>query len=100
MLLHELSSHKVRLLLSVLMLEDAGRNHHAIPGVDPIVSHEPRYFADEGHKALIDQLPAFCGSVTPSYRRTATYIALAHLLKEGGALRPRLKLFNVLSVKG
>src|ERR671921_966523 len=57
MLLHELSSHKVRLLLSVLMLKDAGRNHYAIPGVDPIVSDEPRYFADEGHKALLDQLP-------------------------------------------
>src|ERR687897_3812727 len=56
MLLHELSSHKVRLLLSVLMLKDAGRNHYAIAGVDPIVSDEPRYFADEGHKALLDQL--------------------------------------------
>src|SRR5215211_7419905 len=44
--------------------------------------------------------PTFCGSVTPSYRRTATYIVLAHLLREGGTLRPRLKLFNVFSVEG
>src|ERR687893_429147 len=57
MLLHKLSCHKVRLLLSVLMLKDAGRNHYAVPGVDPVVSYEPRYFADEGHKSLLDQLP-------------------------------------------
>src|SRR5918998_5735498 len=61
MLLHELSCHKVRLLLSVLVLIDACRNHYAIPSVDPVVSHEPRYFADEGHKALIDQLPHLLG---------------------------------------
>jgi hypothetical protein len=61
MLRHELSSHKVRLLLSVLMLKDACRNHHAIPSVDPVVSDEPRYFADEGYKALIDQLPRLLG---------------------------------------
>src|SRR5215208_1448494 len=30
---------------------------------------------------------ASSGLVTPSYRRTATYIALAHLLGEGGTLR-------------
>src|SRR5215211_8332209 len=42
----------------------------------------------------------FCGSLTPSNRRTATYIALAYLLREGGTLRPRLKSFNVFSVKG
>src|SRR5215211_7123932 len=43
----------------------------------------------------------FWGSVTPSNRRTATYIALAHLLHiEGGTGRPRLKLINVPSVKG
>src|SRR5215218_10365502 len=57
MLRHELSCPKVRLLLSVLMLEDARRNHNPVPGVDPVVSHEPRHFADDGHEALIDQLP-------------------------------------------
>src|ERR671911_689611 len=59
MLLHELSCHKVRLLLSVLMLKDACRNHYTIPSVDPIVSDEPRYFADEGHEALIHKPPRF-----------------------------------------
>src|ERR671917_388220 len=102
MLSHELSCHKVRLLLSVLMLIDAGRNHYAIPSVDPIVSHEPRYFADEGHKALIDQLPHLL--------RVGDALVSAHCnvhsfspppKKEGGTLRrPRLKLFNVFSVKG
>src|SRR5215217_1016321 len=56
MLCHELSCPKVRLLLSVLVLEDAGRNYYAVPGVDPVVSYKSRHFADEGHKALIDQL--------------------------------------------
>ena len=46
MLRHELSSHKVGLLLSVLMLKDACRNHYAIASVDPVVSDEPLYFAD------------------------------------------------------
>src|SRR5919112_1085453 len=58
MLCHELSCHKVRLLLSVLMLKDACRNHNPVSCVDPIVSDEPRYFADEGHKALLYQLPS------------------------------------------
>src|SRR5215210_3138785 len=53
-----------------------------------------------GTKPSSTSCPTFCGSVTPSYRRTATYIVLAHLLREGGTLRPRLKLFNVFSVKG
>src|ERR671913_1749269 len=52
MLPHELSCHKGRLLLSVLMLKDAGCNHYAVPGVDKVVSHEARHFADEGHKFL------------------------------------------------
>src|SRR5215211_7216788 len=61
MLLHELSCPKVRLLLSVLMLKDAGRNYDAVAGVDVIVSHESRHFADDGHKALIDQLRHLLG---------------------------------------
>src|ERR671921_1753849 len=100
MLLHELSSHKVGLLLSVLMLKDACRNHYPIPSVDPVVSDDPRYFADEGHKALLDSWPAFWGSVTPSYRRTATYIALAYLLHiEGGVISPAV-LRNVAKCEG
>src|SRR5215208_1356777 len=52
MLCHELSCHKGRLLLSVLMLKDAGCNHYAVAGVDKVVSHESRQFADYGHKVL------------------------------------------------
>src|SRR5215210_5777717 len=57
MLRHELSSPPVRLLLSGLVLIDAGRNHHPVPGVDPVVSHESRDFADDGYKALLHQAP-------------------------------------------
>src|SRR5918997_6609457 len=57
MLCHELSSPPVCLLLSVLVLKDAGRNHHAVPGVDPVVSHESRQFADDGYKALLHLAP-------------------------------------------
>src|SRR5215211_6140099 len=54
-----------------------------------------------GTKPSWATLATFCGSVTPSNRRTATYIALAYLLHiEGGTGRPRLKLINVPSVKG
>src|SRR5919107_1246201 len=56
MLRHKLSSPKGRLLLSVLMLKDADPNYYAVPGVDCVVSHEPRHFADDGHKALLGHL--------------------------------------------
>jgi hypothetical protein len=60
MLLHELSSHEVRLLLGVLMLKDAGRNHYAVPSVDLVVSDEPLYFADQGYeKPSSTSWPAF-----------------------------------------
>src|ERR671916_274038 len=36
-----------------------------------------------GTKPSWTSCPAFCGSVTLSYRRTATYIALAYLLHTG-----------------
>src|SRR5215213_7716722 len=88
MLLHKLSSHKGRLLLSVLMLKDANADHYAVPGVECVVSHESRHLADDGHKAFLATLATFCGSVTPSYRRTATYIAFAYLLiRKGGTRR-------------
>src|SRR5918994_1108353 len=57
MLLYELSSPKGRLLLSILVLKDAGRNYYAVPGVDPVVSHESRHFADQGHEAFLGHLP-------------------------------------------
>src|SRR5215218_3634467 len=101
MLLHKLSSHKGRLLLSVLMLKDANPDHYAVACVERVVSHESRHFADDGHKAFLGHLGHLLGSVTPSYLRTATYIALAYLpLREGGTGRPRLELINVPSVKG
>src|SRR5215212_6430385 len=53
MLSHELSCHKGGLLLSLLMLKDACRNYYAVSGVDPVVSHESRHLADDGHKALL-----------------------------------------------
>src|SRR5829696_9795521 len=61
MLPHELSCHKGRLLLSVLMLKDAGRNCYAVPSVDRVVSHESRHFADDGHKALLGHLRHLLG---------------------------------------
>ena len=67
MLGHERSSLEVRLLLGVLMLEDAGRNHNPVTGVDEVVSDESRHLADDGNKALIDQLYAdFFNRLFPS----------------------------------
>src|SRR3712207_5900235 len=56
MLRYELSCPKGGLLLSVLMLKDAGCNHYAVAGVDQVVSHESRHFADDGHKAFLAHL--------------------------------------------
>src|SRR5215211_2936399 len=56
MLLHKLSSHKGRLLLSGLVLKDADPNHYSVPSVDCVVSHKSRQFADDGHKAFLGHL--------------------------------------------
>src|SRR5918998_1169066 len=56
MLRRKLSSPPIRLLLSLLVLKDAGRNYYAVPGVDQVVSHKSRHFADDGHKALLGHL--------------------------------------------
>src|SRR5215210_7564198 len=61
MLRHELSCLNVRLLLSVLVLIDAGRTYDAVSGVDPVESDESRHFADDGHETLIYQLPHLLG---------------------------------------
>src|SRR5215204_4038700 len=100
MLLHKLSSHKGRLLLSSLVLKDADPNHYAVAGVECVVSHKSRQFADDGHKAFLGHLghllrvsdalePPHCNvhsfSLPPSHR---------------GRGRPaRVKLINVSSVK-
>src|SRR5919112_5427586 len=57
MLRHELPSPPVRLLLSVLVFKDAGRNHNPVPGVDKVVSYESRHFTDDGHEALLHLAP-------------------------------------------
>src|SRR5215213_10954004 len=56
MLRDELSCQKGRLLLCGLMLKDANPDHYAVPGVECVVSHESRQFADDGHKALLGKL--------------------------------------------
>src|ERR671911_2451836 len=101
MLCHELSCNKGRLLLSILMLKDAGCNHYAVPGVDKVVSHEPRHFADDGHKVLghLRHLLRVSNALVAPYCNV--HSSLAYLpLREGGTHRPRLKLINVPSVKG
>src|SRR5215210_7459377 len=100
MLRHELSCHKGRLLLSVLMLKDTGCNHYAVAGVDKVVSHESLHLADDGHKVL--------GHLSHPLRVTHALVS-AHCnvhrsslppSQRGGTGRPRLKLINVPSVKG
>src|SRR5215204_5419239 len=82
MLRVELSSPPIRLLLSSLVLKDAGRNHYAVPGVDPVVSHGSRDFADDGHKDLIDQLPRFSRvghALVPPHRNVHSFSAASFL---------------------
>src|SRR5829696_1657752 len=102
MLPHELSCPKGRLLLSILMLEDAGRNCYAVAGVHQVVSQNPGISLMMGTKPSLATCTTFCESVTPSKRRTAAYIALCYLLLKRGRdpLGPRLALINVPSVKG
>src|SRR5919202_2783194 len=85
MLRHKLSRPKVRLLLSILMLKDADRDHYAVLGVDRVVGHKPRHFADDGHKALIDQLRHLLGvgdALVAPHRNV--HRALAYLLLPRG----------------
>src|SRR5215208_209241 len=58
MLGHKLSCPKGGLLLSVLMLKDAGRNCYPVPGVDQVVSHESWHLADNRQKAVKYCFPA------------------------------------------
>ena len=83
MLRHELSRPKVRLLLGVLMLEDAARNDYAVPGVDQLVGHESQHFADDRNKALIDQLAHLLGvahALVAPHRNV--HSSLAYLLSD------------------
>src|SRR5918912_3897323 len=53
MLAHIVRRVSVGFLLARLVLIDGGRNHHAAPGVDKVVRHEPSDLADERDKALL-----------------------------------------------
>src|SRR5918998_4281570 len=101
MLLYELSCPKGRLLLSVLMLKDACRNCYSVPGVHQVVSHESRHLADDGQKAFLGYLQHL---LRVSHALEAPHCSVHRFtylpLREGGTLRPRLKLINVPSVKG
>src|SRR5215217_6771440 len=78
MLRHEISSPPVRLLLCLLVLKDAGRNHYAIPRVDHVVSHETWHFADDGYKALLHQarcLASVDHTLVAPYRNVHSFCA-------------------------
>src|SRR5919107_4481621 len=88
MLRHEISSPPVRLLLSVLVLKDAGRNHYAVSGVDAVVSHESRHFADDGYKALVHQAPYLARvghALVAPYRNVHSFCATSFPMLPHGA---------------
>jgi hypothetical protein len=89
MLCHKLSCPKSRLLLSVLMLEDAGRNRYAVASVDEVVSHEPLYFADEEQEALIHNPPRFA-RVTHTLVAPYRDVQLSATLRDQGPGRSSL----------
>src|SRR5918993_4985884 len=99
MLCHELSSPKGRLLLGVLMFEDADPNQYAVSGVDCVVSHEPRHFADDGHKALLGHLCHLLGvahALVAPHRNVHSFgLPPSH---RGRADRPRPKSYNAATL--
>src|SRR5215212_3248384 len=101
MLPHQLSCPIGGLLLSVLMLKGANPNHYPVPGVDCVVSHESRQFTDDGHKVRLGHLshPLRVGNTLVS-AHCNVHRFTPPPKREGGTLRPRLKSFNVFSVKG
>src|SRR5215218_4411792 len=58
---HELSRPEVRLLLGLLVLEDARRDHDPVPGVNEVVRDEARHLADDRDKVLIHKLGHLLG---------------------------------------
>src|ERR687893_801510 len=90
MLSHKLSCPKGRLLLSVLILKDAGCNHYAVAGIDQVVSHESRHFADDGHKAFLAQLRHLlrvAHALVAPHRNIHSFCATS--FNKGGADEPR-----------
>src|ERR687890_427885 len=102
MLLYELSSSEGGLLLSILMLKDAGRNYYAVAGVDPVVSDEPRHFADDGHEAFLGPLPHLLRVghtlVAPHRNVHSSSLPPSHRGRDQG--KPRRESINVPSVQG
>src|SRR5215208_1883958 len=99
MLLDELSCPKGRLLLSVLVLKDAGRNCYAVAGVDQVVSHEPRHSADDGHKAFLGHLRHLLrvGNALEAPHCNVHSFSLPPLARGQGD-QPRLKFYNAATL--
>src|SRR5215212_11846085 len=99
MLLHELSCPEGRLLLSVLMLKDAGRNYYAVPGLDTVVSNESRHLADDGHVVLLNQLRHLLrvgdALVAPHRNVHSFRVPPSH---RGRADQPRLQSYNAATL--
>src|SRR5215204_6730496 len=82
------------------MLEDAGRNHHPVSGVDTVVSYKSRHLADDGHVVLLNQLSHLL--------RVSHALVSAHCNvhrfslppSKGRADRPRLELMNGANCEG
>src|ERR687894_103207 len=94
MLRHELSSPPVRLLLGVLVLIDAGRNHHPVPGVNPVVSDESWDFANERYKALRHQSPCLAGvgdALVAPYRSVHSFNATSFRVRRGLRVPPSVR---------
>src|SRR5919107_5159366 len=101
MLLHKLSSQKGRLLLCVLMLKDADPNDYAVPGVECVVSHESRQFADDGQEAFLGHL---CHLLRVSHTLEAPHCNVHRFslppLARGRGDQPRLTLHNEVKCEG
>src|SRR5215212_10240497 len=83
------------------MLKDACRNHHAVAGVDTVVSHESRHSADEGHVVLLNQLRHLLGvshALVSAHCNVHSFgLPPSH---RGRADRPRLELMNGANCEG
>src|SRR5690606_6941569 len=71
---HEVGGDPRGLVGARAVLEDAGRDQHPVPRVDPVVGHEARDVADEGHEPLSHLASHLSRVGHPSYRLTTAYI--------------------------
>src|SRR5215207_83990 len=98
---HELSCHKGGLLLSCLMLKDAGCNHYPVPGVDKVVSYESRHFADDGYKALLHLAPYLARvghALVAPYRNVHKFCATSFTTLPHGAFVSTLTGISALCI--